>query len=182
MRKQIRIGSAILAGVLAVCMMTACVKSQTGKTDANQGTGKETTENVQIANPFVECATIGDAEKLAGFSIRVPESVVGYDEKYITAIEEDMIEVQFSHGEDAELWFRKGVGAEDISGDYNVYKEEKSVEVQGQSVMIKGTENGYKLAIWNANGYAYAIGSTTELSEDTLVQYISELMDTVEQE
>ena len=182
MRKQIRIGSVILTGVLAVCMMTACGKSQTEKADANQDTGKETTENMQIANPFVECATIGDAAKLAGFSMRAPESVVGYEEKYISAIEKELIEVQFYHGEDAELWFRKGVGTEDISGDYNVYKEEKKVEVDGQTVTIKGTENGYKLAIWNTNGYAYAIGSTTELPEDTLVQYISELMDTGEQE
>lgn len=182
MRKQIGIGSAVLAGILATCMMTACGKTQTDKANANQATGKATAEDVQIANPFVECATIGDAEQLAGFSMRVPEDVVGYEEKYITAIEKDMIEVQFSHGEDAELWFRKGVGVEDISGDYNTYKEEKLVDVQGQSVTIKGTEKGYKLAIWNVNGYAYAIGSTTELSEDALVQYISELIDTVEQE
>lgn len=178
MRKQIRIGSVILAGVLVACMITACGKSQTGKADANQDIGKETTENVQIANPFVECATLGAAEQLAGFSMQEPESVTGYEEKYITAIEKDMIQVQFSHGEDAELWFRKGIGTEDISGDYNVYNVTKSVEVQGQTVTIKGPENGYRLAIWNANGYAYAIGSTTDLAEDTIVQYISELVDT----
>lgn len=60
MRKQIGIGSAVLAGILATCMMTACGKTQTDKANANQATGKATAEDVQIANPFVECATIGD--------------------------------------------------------------------------------------------------------------------------
>ena len=34
-----------------------------------------TGETVQIPNPFVECETLGEAEKLAGFSISVPEKI-----------------------------------------------------------------------------------------------------------
>ena len=48
-------------------------------------------ENVQIPNPWQECTSLEEAGKLAGFSFTAPETVDGYTECYIAAIEGDFV-------------------------------------------------------------------------------------------
>ena len=47
-------------------------------------------ENVQIPNPWQECGSLEAAGKLAGFSFTAPETVDGYTERYIAAIENEI--------------------------------------------------------------------------------------------
>lgn len=47
-------------------------------------------ENVQIPNPWQECGSLEEAGKLAGFSFTAPETVDGYTERYIAAIENEI--------------------------------------------------------------------------------------------
>ena len=69
-------------------------------------------ENVQTPNPWQECTSLEEAGKLAGFSFTAPESVDGYTERYIAAIENEIAQVIFSNSDedDSTLYFRKGVG------------------------------------------------------------------------
>lgn len=114
-------------------------------------------DNTQIPNPFVDCDTLADAAALAGFDIIVPDSVEGYEERAITAIENDMIQVLYLHGDD-EICVRKAAGDEDCSGDYNAYSEEKTVTVGDREVTLRGNNGKVMVAVWTEGGYSYSIG------------------------
>ena len=47
----------------------------------------ESTEDlVEIPNPFIDCDSLEDAKKIAGFEIRVPDAIDGYSDRFIQAI------------------------------------------------------------------------------------------------
>lgn len=114
-------------------------------------------DNTQIPNPFVDCETLADAAALAGFDIIVPDSVDGYEERAITAKENDMIQVLYLHGDD-QVCIRKAVGEEECSGDYNAYSEEKTVTVGDKEVTLRGNNGKVMVAVWSEGGYSYSIG------------------------
>lgn len=114
-------------------------------------------DNPQIPNPFVDCDTLADAAALAGFDIIVPDSVDGYEERAITAIENDIIQVLYLHGDD-QVCIRKAVGEEECSGDYNAYSEEKTVTVGDKEVTMRGNNGKVMVAVWSEGGYSYSIG------------------------
>ncbi len=114
-------------------------------------------DNTQIPNPFVDCETLADAVALAGFDIIVPDSVDGYEERAITAKENDMIQVLYLHGDD-QVCIRKAVGEEECSGDYNAYSEEKTVTVGDKEVTLRGNNGKVMVAVWSEGGYSYSIG------------------------
>lgn len=72
---------------------------------------------VQIPNPFVDCGSLAEAARLAGFSLSVP--VAGPQvQRTIQVVEGDMIQVLDQSGAQ-EIRIRKAPGAGDISGDYS---------------------------------------------------------------
>lgn len=117
-------------------------------------------DNTQIPNPFIDCDTLADAAALAGFEITVPDSVDGYEERAITAMENDMIQVLYLHGDD-EICIRKAAGEEECSGDYNEYSEEKTVTVGDREITLRGNNGRVMVAVWTEGGYSYAIGVYT---------------------
>lgn len=114
-------------------------------------------DNTQIPNPFIDCDTLAAAAALAGFEITVPDSVDGYEERAITAVENDMIQVLYLHGDD-EICIRKATGEEECSGDYNAYSEEKTVTVGDREVTMRGNNGKVMVAVWTEGGYSYSIG------------------------
>lgn len=114
-------------------------------------------DNTQIPNPFIDCDTLADAAALAGFDIIVPDSVDGYEERAITAMENDMIQVLYLHGDD-EICIRKAAGEEECSGDYNEYSEEKTVAVGEREITLRGNNGKVMVAVWTEDGYSYSIG------------------------
>lgn len=146
-------------------------------------------ENTQIPNPFIDCDTLADAAALAGFDIIVPDSVEGYEERAITAMENDMIQVLYIHGDD-EICVRKAEGAEDCSGDYNEYSEEKTVTVGDKEVTLRGSNGKVMVAVWSEGGYSYSIGvyaytqhndgvadpeSNTGIAEETITALVAQV-------
>lgn len=114
-------------------------------------------DNTQIPNPFIDCDTLADAAALAGFDMIVPDSVDGYEERAITAMENDMIQVLYLHGDD-EICIRKAAGEEECSGDYNEYSEEKTVAVGDREITLRGNNGKVMVAVWTEDGYSYSIG------------------------
>ena len=108
-------------------------------------------ENVQIPNPWQECGSLEEAGKLAGFSFTAPETVDGYTERYIAAIENEIAQVIFSNGDDSELYFRKGVGG------YNTYTTIEEQTIDGHTVLCKGNDGLIYTATWTDGTYSYAV-------------------------
>lgn len=135
----------------------------------------ETTESVQIPNPWVECTSLEEAGKLAGFSFTAPDALEGYPEKYIAVIENEIAEVIFSNEDDAEVCLRKGVGTEDISGDYNDYAVTETQTVDGKTLTCKGDGSLVYNVTWTDGTYAYSIMSTVGMTAEQLSTFVQSL-------
>ena len=132
---------------------------------------------VQIANPFIDVSDLEVAAKLAGFEMAVPESIEGYPEIMIQAVENDMIQVFYHEGEPGEdgykeVLVRKAVGSEDISGDYNEYSENSTENINGADVELRGDNGLIKVAAWTQGGYTYAIDSSEGLTKEQIESFV----------
>ncbi len=151
-----------------VLSFSACSNNSPSKDDSqNQATGGE---DVQIPNPFVDCAAMADAEKIAGFNVTLPEEIPeGYTQKLIQAVENEMIQVSYESGE-KELIIRKAISTAksgaDISGDYNEYKENNTLTVGSLKVSTRGNDGKVNTATWVDGEYSYSI--TANLGETGL--------------
>jgi len=102
---------------------------------------------------------LDEASKIAGFNLSVPATYGDYKKQVIQAIEDDMIEVIYFDAEKTHegLRIRKAVGTDDISGDYNEYKEENIVKVGNLEVTEKGNDGNISVASWTDGTYSYSI-------------------------
>lgn len=128
---------------------------------------------VRIPNPFQDCASLSDAEKIAGFSLAFPERLSGgFISSAIQAVSEDMIQVIYTSGE-KEVLVRKAIGEGDISGDCHVYEESRTQSVGERTVTVLGSGGLIHTAAWSEGAYAYSISASTGLDSETLSALIS---------
>ena len=163
MKLMIHLTAVALCAALALSA-TACTTASTSKTTEVSSSS----ESVQIANPWVDCKTIEDAQTLAGFDFQLPK-IPGYTVKNISALENEMIQVIYSNGQ-KEVCVRKATGTDDASGDYNTYDTSVIKELDGYDVTLKGNDDKFNLAIWTGEEYAYAVSISDALSEDDMTE------------
>lgn len=132
--------------------------------DAMAASGAVTT----LANPWQECASMAQAESLAGFSFAISDSALpegyGPEAAYIQVIAGAMIEVDYDGERGGSLCLRKAVGTDDVSGDYNSYDLTQTSRIEGQDVTLRGAENAWYVATWARDGYSFAVVSTSALT------------------
>lgn len=106
-----------------------------------------------------EVASMQEATELTGFDMRIPEGKAPYTEKTIRVIGEDMIEVNYFKEDPFAVGYsiRKARAAGDISGDSTEYAESKEVNFEGRKLSLKGEAGTYSLALWEENGFSYAV-------------------------
>ena len=121
-------------------------------------------DNTQIANPFRDCASLAEAQKLTGFAFQVPDTIDGYAERTISVMDGKMTQVVYTNQKDQSVLLRKAAGSEDISGNYNTFAQNSTVQVKGSAVTLKGNDNKVFVAVWTQNGYTFAIDSDAGLS------------------
>ena len=167
----------LLISVLCLAII-ACGKKEEAKQETTETTNVTQKESTQIPNPFVEVKTLEEASKIAGFTLEVPETYEDYKKQVIQAIENDMIEVIYydENSEHEGLRIRKAKGTDDISGDYNEYKDVETVKVGDFEVTEKGSEGNISVAIWNDGTYSYAINvAEASLTKDIIANLISNI-------
>lgn len=114
----------------------------------NEGTVEMTADGISITteaagavslpNPFVGCENLREAEKLAGFSLSMPDRIPNWmEEMKFQAVEDEMLEVIFA-GSGREIRLRKARGSEDISGDYRSWSQTDTMSRYGRPVTLKG--------------------------------------------
>ena len=64
-------------------------------------------------------------------------------------------------------------GSDDISGDYNTYRQKKQITVNGASVTLKGNNGKINVATWSSNGYSYSINVGKGFDESYITDLIS---------
>lgn len=170
----------IVACVTMSLSMAACGNNNSGKTKVKTYDSSETVvnsgENAQIPNPWTECLDIEEAEKNAGFSFDIPETIEGYKIGWIQNLDQSMIEVIYEavDASDDTIYIRKGSGADDISGDYNSYSESKQIIIDSYDVTMKGDNGTVSLATWTDGEFSYAV-STPKMSEEFVTAIIQQM-------
>ena len=137
---------ALLLGVTVLLSLAAC------------GNSVEKTEedDAQIPNPFANCDTLEDAAAISGFDMTAPDSIDGYSNRIIQAVENEMVQVIYGDSDNTVI-LRKAVGEEDVSGDYNSYTQTNEAAINNMKVTFKGDNNLVNVAIWTQDGYSFAI-------------------------
>lgn len=157
---------AIMLSAVMVLAFTACSKQSAG---------------AQIPNPFVDCKTIKEAEKIAGFQVMVPDKIPeGYTQSRIQAIQDNLVQIIYINGEN-EITYRHGKGGEgngDISGDYSEYKENDTIMAGDLKVSIRGNDGKVNDAIWTDGEYAFSITANpggTGLDKTVIISMIESI-------
>ena len=167
----------LLMSVLCLAII-ACGKKEEAKQEMAETTNVTQEQSVEVPNPFVEVKTLDEAYKIAGFTLEVPETYEDYKKQVIQAIEDDMIEVIYydENSEHEGLRIRKAKGTDDISGDYNEYKDVETVKVGDFEIIEKGSEGNISVATWNNGTYSYAIDvAEASLTKDTIANLVSNI-------
>ena len=148
----------LLISVLCLAII-ACGKKEEAQQEAIQATETTQGQSTEVPNPFIEAKNLEEASKIAGFTLSVPANYEDYKKQTIQAIENDMIEVIYydENSEHEGLRIRKAKGTDDISGDYNEYKDVETVKVGDVEVTEKGSDGDIAVVIWNDGTYSYAI-------------------------
>lgn len=130
---------------------------------------------VMIANPFVDCSSLKEAEKIAGFSISIPKELNNKELIYrVLNTDEKMIEIIHFSSND-KLTIRKTQSTEDISGVYKSFDVVKKIIVDDKEVLIKGEKDIFEVALWFDNNFSYSISSNIGLPLVELQSFIKQI-------
>lgn len=122
MKKGINIVFITLLCISGIILVTSC---STPKVTASSSS-MESENSLEIPNPIVEYTSFKEAETGTGIPLSINADLLNmYQYHNISGIPEDLIQVKiYDNREDTEsnkeLLIRKGVGTQDISGDYNI--------------------------------------------------------------
>lgn len=130
-------------------------------------------EIVGMPNPFVEYKTVDEAQKVLPFSAVVPSNVKGYELKNVSVMSNEMLQLIYKNG-DKEITYRVEKGSDDISGDYNEYKDIKTVKVGDVEVKVRKSEETMS-TIWTNGDLTFSLYSNGNLNEKDITDIISSI-------
>ena len=164
----------LILTIVMICTLSACGK-KTGEPEPEQEPQQEQEETTQMANPFIDCEAMEEAEEAAGFGMEAPEEIDGYADSLIQAVNGQMVQVIYFEkaadyqDDQATLMIRKKIGQEpDVSGDYNEYSQTVSDEIDGRDVTFKGDDDQVNVAIWLSDDYSYSIDTVKPMSREQM--------------
>lgn len=127
----------------------------------------EADDTAEIPSPLTEHADIASLETAVGFKLRCPALPEGYRADSFIDISGTLAEVFYMSDKDTVVFRMEKGDSADISGDYNVYADKKTVEVGGVSVSVEGNGDVCK-ATWSKDGFAFSLTSEKGLTEAQL--------------
>ena len=139
---------------------------------------------VGMANPWTDTATLEEAVKGAGLeSFVLPQVYSCFADSHSEGLfryMDGLVEVILDDV-DNRLVLRKGLGSEDISGDYNMYPEEWDINWKGLNIHCRGEKGNVRTACWFFNGCAYSLSFNADalgmpgLSEDSVCSLVNQI-------
>lgn len=127
---------------------------------------------VEIPNPLVAYETVEEAQAAAGVVFTLPAVPEGYVRDGVSVIAGSTVQVTFAHG-DERITFRAALGSGDISGDFNVYAETKTVAVGEIQVTMKGGDGKVSAAVWQDGGRTCSLHLTQAMDEAAVAAMIA---------
>ncbi len=154
-------------------LIDALLGGEEGKVTIGQaGIAIETEESAQIPNPIRDFETVEEAAKAAGIVFQAPKELPGGYARVAVSTIDKLMQVQYRNEKGEGVLVRKARGTEDISGDYNDYSRIEAIAANGAKITLKGSGQGFVLAIWQKDGYAYAVESDAAMSQSEMAAII----------
>lgn len=124
-------------------------------------------EAVQMPNPRHDHDSIEALAAAVPFPVVAPTVPDGYTLTGITDISYNLAELVYTNSAGQTITYRVSKQSGDISGDFNQYDKIDTITIQGVAVTCRGGDL-IQTAIWEANGYSYAVTSTQGLTQAQL--------------
>lgn len=131
----------------------------------------EAQNDVQIPNPFVDYETLEAAAAATGFELTAPDTLDSYPQRTVQTMGKEVIQIFYENDEHSVL-VRKAAGDSDISGDYNVYSQNGTMDVDGLTISVRGNDGLIMVAVWSDGGYTYAVDSDAGMSTESMSELI----------
>ena len=127
------------------------------------------------SNGIVNVDTIDELSEAVGFPVdNITTLPFEATEITYTAYWGELAAVSYMNGE-KKLTYRKSLGGEDNSGDYNTYEVESQIDIRNTAVTVKGNNGKYNLAVWNNSQYSYSIFISDGISKEDLINLVEEI-------
>lgn len=114
----------------------------------------------EVLNPgadIVDAASMEELSAMVGFEVGGVTGLPFTPEKEnYTAFGTDMAQITYE-GQGQTCTFRKSVGSDDNSGDYNAYSTAREISAGGVTATLKGTDGSFMLAIWSDGAFSYSL-------------------------
>lgn len=120
-----------------------------------------------------EYKTLEEAENTVGFEINPIKTLPkGFSVDNISVESNQIIKIEYNSGQDI-ISFRAGREVDNISGDYNDYEFENTVDINGVSISLKGNKiNEVNLATWKKDSISYSISDVNGDDKDMILNMI----------
>ena len=129
-----------------------------------------------LANPWIDCDTLAEAEELAGFTLDMSERTGGYKAEVFRVIPERLLEIRYKDG-DSEVMVRKAPGeGQDISGDYNSYEKIETADENGFRLTYNYLKNGGMIVLLSGNDYSYCISAYEGFTGDCCADFVNAIV------
>ena len=149
---------------LAACLMAVLVGTLTLPHMFHQGPDDPIVDLGPVGD-IVEVDTLEELTEKVGFNVSEWSALPFRAEKTsYTAYWQNLAEITYS-GEGQTATYRKGVGTEDVSGDFNDYESEVKISTSSAVVTLKGNGGLYSLAFWSDGEYSYSLSLSAGIPE-----------------
>ena len=168
----------VFGGVAAAAMLMLIIRPWEGS-NAPVGQNPPITGNqpplMQQGGFGEEYSSVEELSKAVGFDMFELNNLPfkAKETNYI-AIDKDFAEINYS-GEENSLTYRKSVGTEDNSGDYNIYDYVGKTEINKIKVTVKGEAESLKLAFWTDGKYSYSISLDKAVAQKKMKDLVMEV-------
>lgn len=128
-------------------------------------------------NDIVEVSSVEELSKTVGFEVSEPGNLPFEPESVVyTAYWAEMAEIIYTNDEQT-VAFRKGIGSDDVSGDYNSYELTSEISVNDINATLKGNGETYTLAIWTDGEFAYSLSLSEGVGEAGWIEMLQSIID-----
>ncbi len=163
-----------LSFFLKYATIAACLVLVVGASFIFKLQQKNDVESVAVVSPYQEVNSLQEASKITGFDMKVPESIGEYNNRLISVIDGNIIDVRYlsSDEQSTGIFIRKSRGDEDISGDYNTYSTNITEHIDGKDVNLRGDGEKIFVVAWTEDGFSYAITSNDYIMDKEQIEYL----------
>ena len=127
-------------------------------------------------NDIVEVSSVEELSETVGFEVSEPGNLPFEPESVVyIAYWAEMAEIIYINDEQTAA-FRKGIGSDDVSGDYNSYELTSEISVNDINATLKGNGETYTLAIWTDGEFAYSLSLSEGIEETEWISILQTMV------